>query len=819
MKIRIRNENFGKKNRVFLIRNNNFDKSNCNIQKIQFFSQQTQIFARYFQNQQKTFKFFHTTSHFLSTTPVDLQTDNNTNINDKNIGATNVELNEQNKLEKILQKPATSTPNDIIWAYTQMEEKNDPIPDTFLEHVILSFCKSGKINTAEKLYQKLKSTSIPHNKLNIIQRFTTHYTYVQNFEILEDYYNELLANEIPPPQTLFNSLLSHYCEKRFFEKIPKIYEEMKKCKIFEKMPLYIAQHSFAQIISTYEVHDIGDIVDKYFEEMREMKIKANVVIFNSLIHSQMRRKNLKKAEEYFNWMIVENVQPNLHIFTSMIAVCVRSQNFEKAEYYYQVMLKLGIFPNLYIFNTLIHSISDSIQIDQSNRSRNNKDNNKNNNKINIKKEEITVGGLIKIKSENNIEKIDNYYKMILQFNIVPNLILFSTILSVLAKLGNLSKAEYYLNQMNQFKIEKDESIYIAMIHNCHKNLNLKKAEKYYEELNEKKLKVSVVMIGMMIDLSAEEGDHEKAEKYMKEMIKWKYDFSPYIFSTLFKICLKTKNYEKLEKYYQEMLQNFQRNSQNFSPNLKCFSTLIAAAIKCDRFDQVDVYYSEMIKRGIKGDSIIYSMLLRSIRSKDDRDHFISEIDRILNKMIEYQIKFDQIILNTITEILLSSSDHQNYFLDMAEEYYRKLRVKPTSFSHHTLIKSLLKMGKNDQAEFYYKELLNMNIIPFKVTFECFIHFYIEKKNEEKVEFYYKEMIKMKLIPDKNLFLLIANFFKEINLPIKENEILILLSRYGLSFPPPPPLPSSPLPSSSPSSPPSSSPLSSSNRTFPSSTSS
>ncbi|KAJ7296170.1 hypothetical protein O6H91_Y139500 [Diphasiastrum complanatum] len=91
------------------------------------------------------------------------------------------------------------------------------------------------------------------------------------------------------------------------------------------------------------------------QNMREEKIKPDVVTFNILIDSYGKSKDFAKMEQVFKSLCKSREKPSVTTFNSMISNYGRAALLQKMEYTVKKMVAAGCEPNLVTYEVLITS--------------------------------------------------------------------------------------------------------------------------------------------------------------------------------------------------------------------------------------------------------------------------------------------------------------------------------------------------------------------------------------------------------------------------------------------------------------------------------
>lgn len=103
---------------------------------------------------------------------------------------------------------------------------------------------------------------------------------------------------------------------------------------------------------------------RLFQDMRKMKIEANLVAYTSLITTLQRAGQLDQALTIFSEMEGRGIVPDVVAYNNMIAACSREGRWERAWALFNEMRRAGIQPSTVSYNALISACEKGNQPDR-----------------------------------------------------------------------------------------------------------------------------------------------------------------------------------------------------------------------------------------------------------------------------------------------------------------------------------------------------------------------------------------------------------------------------------------------------------------------
>ncbi|CAA7025930.1 unnamed protein product [Microthlaspi erraticum] len=314
-------------------------------------------------------------------------------------------------------------------------EQSGTMPDSiFFNAVINAFSESGNIEEAVQALLKMK-------KLGLNPTTSTYNTLIKGYGIagrpersseLLDLMLEEKSIDVRPNIRTFNVLVQAWCKKKQVEEAWKVVHKMEECGVKPDTVTYntiatcyvqtgeskSAEREVVEKMVTKEKaakpngRTCGIVVGGYVREgkvrdglrfvrrMKEMRVEANLVVFNSLIKgfvevmdrdgidevlTLMKECKVKadvitystvmnawssagymeKAAQVFEEMVKAGVKPDAHAYSILAKGYVRAKNTEKAEELLETMVEAR--PNVVIFTTVISGWCSSGSMDDAMR--------------------------------------------------------------------------------------------------------------------------------------------------------------------------------------------------------------------------------------------------------------------------------------------------------------------------------------------------------------------------------------------------------------------------------------------------------------------
>ncbi|KAF5732061.1 putative pentatricopeptide repeat-containing protein [Tripterygium wilfordii] len=143
----------------------------------------------------------------------------------------------------------------------------------------------------------------------------------------------------------FNALLRTLCQEKSMADARNVYHSLK--------------HEFRPNLQTFNILLSGwkssEEAEGFFEEMRQMGIKPDVVSYNSLIDVYCKNREVDKAYKVIKRMREEDMEPDVITYTSIIGGLGLVGQPDKARDVLKEMKEYGCYPDVAAFNAAIRN--------------------------------------------------------------------------------------------------------------------------------------------------------------------------------------------------------------------------------------------------------------------------------------------------------------------------------------------------------------------------------------------------------------------------------------------------------------------------------
>lgn len=145
--------------------------------------------------------------------------------------------------------------------------------------------------------------------------------------------------------TCFNGLLRTLCQEKSMTDARNVYHSLKR----DFHPDLI---TFNILLSGWKS---AEEAESFFDEMKDMGVKPDIVSYNSLIDVYCKGREMDKAYKIFEKMKEEDIMPDVITYTSLIGGLGLIGQPDKARDILEEMKEYGVYPDVPAYNAVIRN--------------------------------------------------------------------------------------------------------------------------------------------------------------------------------------------------------------------------------------------------------------------------------------------------------------------------------------------------------------------------------------------------------------------------------------------------------------------------------
>ncbi|KAK3198090.1 hypothetical protein Dsin_021505 [Dipteronia sinensis] len=374
--------------------------------------------------------------------------------------------------------------------------------------------------------------------------------------------------------------------------------------------------------------------EKLFDEMCKRNLLPTLVTYNTLMDGYCKAAELDKAIGLKERMEIDNVEAiSLHSIPCLVGF-VKAKRIKEAKRVWKEMEANGIMPDSVLLNSLC--------------------------------------------KHGKIEKAEEILGKEMGNGLVPNDVVFNTIVNGYCRKGDINRAIFTIELMENHGVRPDCITFNSLINKFCEIREMDTAEKWIlEEMKYHGTKPNVVSFGSLVDCLCKVGNLVEVEMVLRDM-----------------------------------------EGKGVSPNSRIYNMLIAGTCSMGRIKDVFRFFDKMVQSKIAPTLATYNVLINGLCKKAR----IMEAEVLLNQIISTGLSPDVITYNSLISGYSSAGKTQKC-LELYENM-KKLGIKPSLKTFHPLLSGCSKEGIVI-VEKLFSEMLQLDLSPDLVVYNALIHCYTE----------------------------------------------------------------------------------------------
>ncbi|KFK27815.1 hypothetical protein AALP_AA8G433500 [Arabis alpina] len=367
------------------------------------------------------------------------------------------------KMKELGLNPTTSTYNTLIKGYgiAGRPERSSELLDLMLEEnnvevrpnirtfnvLVQAWCKKKKVEEAWKVVHKMEECGV---RPDTVTYNTIATCYVQKGETKraeqELVEKMVMKNKAKPNGRTCGIVVGGYCREGKVRDGLRFVRKMKEMRVEANLVV------FNSLIKGFvEVMD-RDGIDEVLTLMKECNVKADVITYSTVMNAWSSAGYMEKAAQVFEEMVQAGVKPDAHAYSILAKGYIRAKENEKAEELLEAMVDSR--PNVVIFTTVISGWCSSGSMDDAMRVFN---------KMcefgvspNIKTFETLMWGYLEVKQPWKAEEV---LQMMREFGVKPENSTFVLLAEAWRVAGLTDESNKAINALKCKDIERLENLY------------------------------------------------------------------------------------------------------------------------------------------------------------------------------------------------------------------------------------------------------------------------------------------------------------------------------------------------------------------------
>lgn len=300
-------------------------------------------------------------------------------------------------------------------------------------------------------------------------------------------------------------------------------------------------------------------------------------------------------------------------------------------------------------------------------------------------------------------KINNKRRMSLkEYNIV---------IKALGDRGYLDSCDEILSLMLENNIKPSVVTYSTLISRAASWQKIQKAETYFKKMQSDGIAADVQAYNSLVNAYAKSGDTNRALNVVNSMDRANVPPNIVTFNTLIDSCARSRNITNAQEIFLMM------KTRGIDPNERSYISLVHALCEAGSLDAAIKLTEKLESESKNFSGVIYSILLHFL----GKEGYIQRAFEIMANM-----KAKGIVPNVVTFTSLVHACGRHGKLDLAFEIYKdmtkspKAEDRPNSITCTSLVDACLKAGKVDKAFEVVNDMRNLGIKLTEVTYTSLI---------------------------------------------------------------------------------------------------
>ncbi|GLT40292.1 hypothetical protein SLA2020_144370 [Shorea laevis] len=425
-------------------------------------------------------------------------------------------------------------------------------------------------------------------------------------------------------------------------------------------------------------------------------------MYTSLMNAYSKDKKMKMAMGVYLRMLKMGFQPDSYSCNTLIHGFVKMGLFDKGWLLYNQMMEQGVQPNAVTYHVMISSYCKKGKVDCAFMVLDNMVSNKITPTVHCYT--VLLASLYK---ENRLMEVDEMYNTMLDSGVVPDHILFFTIMKMYPKGYHLQVANMILRAIALSGCGFDPSLLSSSTTGSLEE----EIQFLLKEIVKSNPSLAEVAFSIHIIALCEEGKLDDSLCCMDKMINLGFMPSIFVYNSLIK-CLCREGLFEDAKSLIYLLQE-----QCIVPDQKTFLIMINEYSKQgDLASAFDIFY-QMEEKGVKPDVAIYDCIIGGL----GRENRMLEAENMFVKMLESGLDPDEVAYTTMIDSYLKNKRPTE-----ACELFEKMvqnAVGPSSHTYSVLIAGLVMNDMTDKGRLYLDRMLGDGLFPNVILYTSLVkHF-------------------------------------------------------------------------------------------------
>ncbi|CAI9279217.1 unnamed protein product [Lactuca saligna] len=381
---------------------------------------------------------------------------------------------QDNNINKALQLWHLMIKRGVLMLWKQFLAKGFIKPVIGFNIMLNGLCKMGKMDEAEKVFDKMKELGCPPDKITY-NTLVDGYCKVGNMEMALEIKDTMDTKSIPLSIEMYNSLITGYfrCGKMKMKRVTDLLGEMHNRGIIPNIVTYGA------LISGWCKEGKLDKAFTTYSEMKEKGFTPNVIICSTMVSSLYRNGMIDEANMLLHKIMDFDLLPKDKSLEKFFEWDMKKVNFQKVFNIVNGVVESTFLPNNVVYN-------------------------------------VAIAGLCKVGKADDAKK---FISVLLEKGFVPDNFTYCTLIHALSSNGEVNEAFSLRDEMLTKGLVPDIATYNALINGLCKSGNVDRALRLFYKLRSKGVDPNVITYNILIDGCDKNGKSCEVVKLKEKMVK------------------------------------------------------------------------------------------------------------------------------------------------------------------------------------------------------------------------------------------------------------------------------------------------------------
>lgn len=319
---------------------------------------------------------------------------------------------------------------------------------------------------------------------------------------------------------------------------------------------------------------------------------------------------------------------------------------------------------------------------------------------------------------------------------------YNALLSACAQAGDPHRAERIFNSISaEGRLEPDLYSYSALIRSCEGAGSPERAEEHFANMLDAGVAPSRLLYNSMTSLYAGRGDTHAAHGWFEKMTAAEARPDVVSFNSMITAFGKAGQLEGAEEWHTKL------QEAGLRPDAVTYTILAKACIGQQRISDAERWFSMAAERGVVGVPLYNCMIeaYGEARQPDKATNMFGQLQRSSSAPPEVSS------WNALLRAYALQGTRSRQQVGVTLSAMRRAGVQPDATTYTTIIKGFASTGAADQAERWFKEMIEAAVDPNIVTYTALAEAWAKQHREDKADALLADMTSRSVEPNQVFF--------------------------------------------------------------------